>query len=159
TTQEKSLQLLTVFMEQGNITAGNASQMSDEASAVLLMSREKAEQLGLRPRAKIVARTAIGSDPTLMLTGPIAATKKVLKKSNMTIEDIDIYEVNEAFAPVPLAWLHDTGADPAKLNIHGGAIALGHPLGATGTKLLTTLLHSLESRQKKYGLLAICEGM
>lgn len=156
---EKLHQLSPVFMEQGNITAGNASQMSDGASAVLLMSREKAEQLGLRPRAKIVARTAIGSDPTLMLTGPIAATKKVLKKSNMTIEDIDFYEVNEAFAPVPLAWLHDTGADPAKLNIHGGAIALGHPLGATGTKLLTTLLHSLESRQKKYGLLAICEGM
>lgn len=159
TTPEKIQHLSPVFMEHGKVTAGNASQMSDGASAVLLMSKEKAEHLGLRPRAKIVARTVIGSDPTLMLTGPIVATKKALEKAKLTIEDMDLYEVNEAFAPVPLAWLHDIGADPEKLNVHGGAIALGHPLGATGTKLLTTLLNTLESRQKKYGLLAICEGM
>src|SRR5699024_8575490 len=128
----------------GKVTAGNASQMSDGASAVLLMSREKAEQLGLRPRAKIVARTVVGSDPTLMLTGPIAATKDVLERSNLTMDEIDLYEVNEAFASVPLAWLQEIDdAKEEKLNVNGGAIALGHPLGATGTKLLVTLLHEL----------------
>ena len=151
--------LKTVFDENGKITAGNASQMSDGASAVLLMSREKAEELGLTPRARIVARSVIGSDPTLMLTGPIAATKKVLAKANLTIEEIDLYEVNEAFAPVPLAWLKDLGGDPEKLNPNGGAIALGHPLGATGTKLLVTLMHELERTEGRYGLLSICEGM
>jgi len=151
--------LKTVFDQNGRITAGNASQMSDGASAVLLMSREKAEELGLKPRARIVARSVVGSDPTLMLTGPIAATKKVLKKANLSIEDMDLYEVNEAFAPVPLAWLKELGANPEKLNPNGGAIALGHPLGATGTKLLVTLLHELERTNGHYGLLAICEGM
>ena len=151
--------LKTVFDENGKITAGNASQMSDGASAVLLMSREKAEELGLTPRARIVARSVIGSDPTLMLTGPIAATKKVLAKANLTIEEIDLYEVNEAFAPVPLAWLKDLGGDPEKLNPNGGAIALGHPLGATGTKPLVTLMHELERTEGRYGLLSICEGM
>ena len=152
--------LQPVFQEDGKVTAGNASQMSDGASAVLLMSREKAEQLGLRPRAKIVARTVVGSDPTLMLTGPIAATKDVLERSNLTMDEIDLYEVNEAFASVPLAWLQEIDdAKEEKLNVNGGAIALGHPLGATGTKLLVTLLHELERREGKYGLLAICEGM
>ncbi|SIS86130.1 thiolase family protein [Salimicrobium salexigens] len=150
--------LSPVFTEDGVITAGNASQMSDGASAVLLVSREKAEELGLKPRARIIARSVAGSDPTLMLTGPIPATEKVLKKAGMTIGDMDTYEVNEAFASVPLAWLEDTKADPGRLNEDGGAIALGHPLGATGTKLMTTLLHRLERTGGRYGLLAICEG-
>lgn len=160
---ETSLEILgnlpAVFKEDGKITAGNASQMSDGASAVLLMSREKADALGLKPRAKIIARTVVGSDPTLMLTGPIEATRQVLQKAGLTLDDIDRYEVNEAFAPIPLAWLHDLQADPDKLNVNGGAIALGHPLGATGTKLLVSLLHELERIEGKYGLLAICEGM
>ena len=151
--------LKTVFKEDGIITAGNASQMSDGASAVLLMSREKADELGLKPKARIVARSVVGSDPTLMLTGPIAATEKVLKKAGLSIDEMDTYEVNEAFAPVPLAWLRETGADPEKLNVDGGAIALGHPLGATGTKLLVTLMNRLERTGGRYGLLAICEGM
>lgn len=151
--------LKTVFDENGVVTAGNASQMSDGASAVLLMSREKADLLGLQPKARIIARTVVGSDPTLMLTGPIAATKKVLEKAGLEIGEMDRYEVNEAFAPVPLAWLKDIGGDPEKLNVNGGAIALGHPLGATGTKLLVSLLHELERSGGRYGLLAICEGM
>lgn len=160
---ETSLEILSklqpVFKENGKITAGNASQMSDGASAVLLMSREKADELGLKPRAKIIARTVVGSDPTLMLTGPIEATRNVLKKAVLTLEDMDRFEVNEAFAPIPLAWLHDLQADPDKLNVNGGAIALGHPLGATGTKLLVSLIHELDRIDGKYGLLTICEGM
>ena len=159
TTLEVLAGLKTVFQEGGVITAGNASQMSDGASAVLLMSREKADELGLKPKARIVARSVVGSDPTLMLTGPIAATKKVLEKANLDIADMDRYEVNEAFAPVPLAWLAETGGDPHKLNVNGGAIALGHPLGATGTKLMVSLLHELERSGGRFGLLAICEGM
>lgn len=151
--------LKTVFQEDGVITAGNASQMSDGASAVLLMSTEKAGELGLKPKAKIHTRVVVGSDPTLMLTGPIAATKQALEKAGLSIEDIDVYEVNEAFAPVQIAWLKDIGGDPAKLNVNGGAIALGHPLGATGTKLLVSLVNELERREGKYGLLSICEGM
>jgi acetyl-CoA acyltransferase len=159
TTMEVLGGLKTVFDENGVITAGNASQISDGASAVLLMSREKAEELGLKPRARIVARSVVGSDPTLMLTGPIEATRKVLEKAGLSIQDIDTYEVNEAFAQVPLAWLKDVGADYEKLNVDGGAIALGHPLGATGTKLLVTLLNRLERNNDRFGLLAICEGM
>lgn len=159
TTEEVLAGLKPAFDEQGVITAGNASQMSDGASAVLLMSKEKAQDLGLKPKARIIARTVVGSDPTLMLTGPIAATKKVLEKAGLSIEDMDRYEVNEAFAPVPLAWLSDIGGDPDKLNVNGGAIALGHPLGATGTKLLVSLVHELERSDSRYGLLAICEGM
>lgn len=151
--------LRTVFDENGVITAGNASQMSDGASAVLLMSRDKADELGVRPIARIVARAVVGSDPTLMLTGPIEATRKVLEKAGLTIEDMDTYEVNEAFAPVPLAWLKETGADSTKLNPNGGAIALGHPLGATGTRLLVSMIHELKRTGGRYGLLAICEGM
>lgn len=159
TTEEVLAGLKSAFDEQGVITAGNASQMSDGASAVLLMSNDKAQELGLKPKARILARTVVGSDPTLMLTGPIAATKKVLEKAGLSIEDMDRYEVNEAFAPVPLAWLADIGGDPDKLNVNGGAIALGHPLGATGTKLLVSLVHELERSGSRYGLLAICEGM
>ena len=159
TSIETLSQLKPVFKENGKITAGNASQMSDGASAVLLMSREKAMELGLKPLAKIIARTVVGSDPTFMLTGPIEATRHVLKKAGLTLGDMDRYEVNEAFAPVPLAWLQDLQADPDKLNVNGGAIALGHPLGATGTKLLVSLVHELERINGQYGLLAICEGM
>lgn len=159
TSMDALSQLNPVFKEDGKITAGNASQMSDGASAVLLMSREKADELGVTPQAKIIARTVVGSDPTLMLTGPIAATRKALERADLTIDDIDRYEVNEAFAPVPLAWLADTKANPKKLNVNGGAIALGHPLGATGTRLLTSLLSELDRIGGKYGLLAICEGM
>lgn len=159
TTEEVLAGLKPAFDEQGVITAGNASQMSDGASAVLLMSKEKAQELGMKPKARIVARAVVGSDPTLMLTGPIAATKKVLEKAGLAIGDMDRYEVNEAFAPVPLAWLEDIGGDPDKLNVNGGAIALGHPLGATGTKLLVSLVHELERSGSRYGLLAICEGM
>jgi acetyl-CoA acyltransferase len=159
TTVEVLSGLKPVFDENGVITAGNASQMSDGASAVLLMSRDKADKLGLKPKVRIVARSVVGSDPTLMLSGPIEATRKVLEKAGLSIEDMDTYEVNEAFAQVPLAWLKDIGADPDKLNPDGGAIALGHPLGATGTKLLVTLMNRLERTGGRYGLLAICEGM
>jgi acetyl-CoA acyltransferase len=151
--------LKTVFQENGVITAGNASQMSDGASAVVVMALDKAQELGIQPLAKIVTRVVVGSDPTLMLTGPIEATRKALERSGLNIEDIDTYEVNEAFAPVPLVWLHEIGGDPQKLNPDGGAIALGHPLGATGTKLLTTMLYRMERENFRYGLLAICEGM
>lgn len=159
TTMEALAGLKPVFQENGKITAGNASQMSDGASGVLLMSREKAEELGLQPKARIVARAVVGSDPTLMLTGPIEATKRVLNKAGLTIDQVGRYEVNEAFAPVPLAWLNETNADPEKLNVNGGAIALGHPLGATGTKLLISLVNELARSKSRYGLLAICEGM
>lgn len=159
TTVDKLNGLKTVFQEDGVITAGNASQMSDGASAVVIMSLEKAQELGIQPLAKIVTRVVVGSDPTLMLTGPIEATRQALERSGLTIEEIDTYEVNEAFAPVPLVWLHEIGADPNKLNPDGGAIALGHPLGATGTKLLTTMLYRMERENLRYGLLAICEGM
>jgi len=159
TTVDKLNGLKTVFQEDGVITAGNASQMSDGASAVVIMSLEKAQELGIRPLAKIVTRVVVGSDPTLMLTGPIEATRQALERSGLTIEEIDTYEVNEAFAPVPLVWLREIGADPDKLNPDGGAIALGHPLGATGTKLLTSMLYRMERENLRYGLLAICEGM
>ncbi|HET7616461.1 MAG TPA: thiolase family protein, partial [Bacillales bacterium] len=132
----KLASLKPAFQEDGKITAGNASQISDGASAILLMSREKAEHLGLKPRFRVVARVVVGADPTLMLTGPIPATEKVLKKAGMALGDIDIFEVNEAFASVPLAWLEETGADPAKVNVNGGAIAIGHPLGASGGRLM-----------------------
>ncbi|MCO5385000.1 MAG: acetyl-CoA C-acyltransferase [Desulfosporosinus sp.] len=144
TSLEKLSGLKAPFMENGQVTAGNTSQISDGAAAMLIMSREKAEELGLKPRFRIVARSVIGSDPTLMLTGPIPATAKVLAKAGLSLADIDIFEVNEAFAAVPLAWLIETGADPKKLNPNGGAIALGHPLGASGARLMTTMMYELE---------------
>ena len=157
-TIEKLATLPTVFKENGVIHAGNASQMSDGAGALLIMSMEKALELGLKPKFKIISRTVIGSDPTLMLTGPIEASKMALEKAGLTIEDIDLYEVNEAFAPVPLCWQEELHADPAKLNVNGGAIALGHPLGASGARVMITLMHELERTGGKYGLQAICEG-
>jgi acetyl-CoA acyltransferase len=158
TSMEKLAGLKPSFKENGFITAGNSSQISDGAAAILIMSREKAEQLGLKPRFRIVARTVVGSDPTLMLTGVIPATEKVLKKAGLTIQEIDIFEVNEAFASVPLAWLKDTGADAEKLNPNGGAIALGHPLGASGARLMLTMMSELERTGGRYGLQTMCEG-
>ncbi|MFK9091079.1 thiolase family protein [Bacillus salipaludis] len=146
------------FKEDGVIHAGNASQISDGAAALLLMSREKAEELGLKPRFRVHTRVVVGSDPTLMLTGPIPATQRALEKSGLSIDDIDVFEVNEAFAPVPLAWLKDTGANPAKLNPNGGAIALGHPLGGSGARLMVTMMHELERTGGRYGLQTMCEG-
>ena len=158
TSIEKLAALKPAFTEDGKIHAGNSSQMSDGASALLLMSREKAEELGLKPRFRIVARSVIGSDPTLMLTGPAAASKKVLDKAGLSIEDMDTYEVNEAFAPVPMLWLDEMKADPKKLNPNGGAIALGHPLGASAGRLMITMMNELERTGGRYGLQAICEG-
>lgn len=158
TTIEKLAGLKPVFKEDGVIHAGNSSQMSDGAAAVLLMSREKAEELGIKPRFRIVSRSVIGSDPTLMLTGPAMASRKALEKAGLSIDDIDIYEVNEAFAPVPILWLEEMNADPKKLNPNGGAIALGHPLGATGARLMVSMMHELERTGGRYGLQAICEG-
>jgi acetyl-CoA acetyltransferase family protein len=158
TSLEKLGALPSAFMENGLVHAGNSSQISDGAAALLLMSRDKAEQLGLKPRFRVLARAVVGSDPTLMLTGPIPATKKVLAKAGLQISDIDVFEVNEAFAPVPLAWLSETGADPEKLNPNGGAIALGHPLGASGARLMTTMIYELERSGGRYGLQTMCEG-
>ncbi len=150
--------LKTVFKEDGVIHAGNSSQISDGAAALLLMSMEKAEELGLKPRFRVHTRVVVGSDPTMMLTGPIPATQKVLEKAGLTIDDIDVFEVNEAFASVPLAWLKELGADPEKLNPNGGAIALGHPLGASGARLMVTMMHELERAGGRYGLQTMCEG-
>lgn len=140
------------------ITAGNSSPLTDAASAVLIMSEEKAAELGLRPRARFHSFAVVGDDPLLMLTGPIPATERILERSGLSIDDLDAYEVNEAFASVPLAWLRETGADPAKLNPRGGAIALGHAVGASGTRLLGTLLAHLEATGGRYGLQTMCEG-
>ncbi len=150
--------LKPVFKEDGKIHAGNSSQMSDGAAVMLLMSKAKVEELGIKPRFKIIARTVVGSDPTLMLTGPIEATRKVLKRAELTLDDMDMYEINEAFAPVPLAWMKELNADPNKLNPNGGAIALGHPLGATGARIMISMMHELERTGGRYGLQAICEG-
>ncbi|MGD6792738.1 thiolase family protein [Metabacillus indicus] len=150
--------LKTVFKEDGAVTAGNASQMSDGAAAVLLMEAEKAKELGLKAKARIVAQAVVGSDPTYMLEGVIPATQKVLQKSGLTVSDIDLFEINEAFAPVVLAWQKEIGADLDKVNVNGGAIALGHPLGATGAKLMTSLIQELHRRDARYGLLTICIG-
>jgi acetyl-CoA acyltransferase len=158
TKPEKMADLDVVFTEDGVTTAGNSSQISDGAAAVLLMTEEKAAELGLKPRARIVATTTVGSDPHLMLTGPTAATKKVLEKAGMTLDDIDIFEVNEAFAAVVAMWEQDLNPDMSKVNVHGGAIALGHPLGCSGTRLMTTLVNALDTHDKKYGLQTMCCG-
>jgi len=147
------------FPEIGwHITAGNSSPLTDGASAALIMSEEKASELGLRPRARFHAFAVSGSDPLLMLTGVIPATHKVLRRSGLSVDAIDAYEVNEAFAPVPLAWAGEFDADPERLNPHGGAIALGHPLGGSGTKLMATMLNYLEATGGRYGLQTMCEG-
>jgi acetyl-CoA acyltransferase len=140
------------------ITPGNSSPLTDGASAMLICSATKARQLGLRPRARFLAFSVTGDDPLLMLTGPIPATRKILQHTGLSIDDLDAYEVNEAFAPVPLAWMREFGTDPERLNARGGAIALGHALGSSGTRLLTTLLNTLESRDGRYGLQTMCEA-
>jgi acetyl-CoA acyltransferase len=157
-TADSLAKLKPAFKEDGVITAGNSSQISDGASAVLIMSREKAEELGMKPRARFHAFALAGTDPVTMLKGPIPATKKILEKTGLTIDDIDLFEVNEAFASVVLAWQKETGADMSKVNVNGGAIALGHPLGCSGTKLMSTLLNELERTGGRYGLQVMCEG-
>ena len=154
----ESLSGLNALSEDGVLTAGTSSQICDGAAAVMLVNDAGLAKLGLKPRAKVVALALAGDDPVIMLTGPIPASRNVLEKASMSIEDIDLYEVNEAFAPVPLAWAKELNADLEKLNVNGGAMALGHPLGGTGAKLMTTLLHELERREAKFGLQAICEG-
>ncbi|MEU6340639.1 thiolase family protein [Streptomyces sp. NPDC046977] len=141
-----------------SVTAGNSSPINDGASAVLIMSGETAERLGLRPLARLHSFAVTGSDPLLMLTGVIPATERVLRRAGLNLSDIDLFEVNEAFASVVLAWQQETGADPAKVNVNGGAIALGHPLGASGTRLMTTLVHALRARGARYGLQTMCEA-
>ncbi len=158
TTMEALAGLKTVFKEDGKVTAGNASQVSDGAAAILLMSREKADELGLKPRAKILDQTAVGVDPVMMLTGPIPATRKLLERNSMTMDDIDLVEINEAFASVVVAWQRELNPDMDKVNVNGGAIAIGHPLGSTGARLLTTLLHEMERDDKQIGLVTMCCG-
>jgi len=157
-TLEKLGALAPAFRPDGVVTAGNASQISDGSSAVLVTTSERAAELGLRPIARVHTAVVVGSDPIMMLTGPIPATEKVLARSGLSLDDIGLFEVNEAFASVPLAWLSETGADPARLNPNGGAIALGHPLGASGTRLMTTMLHQMQSSGIRYGLQTMCEG-
>jgi len=149
---------LNPVTEGGVITAGNASQITDGAAAVMVCNDAGLKKIQANPRAEIVSISVVGDDPVFMLTGPIPASIQALKTANLTIDDMDLYEVNEAFAPVPLAWAEDLKADRSKLNVNGGAMALGHPLGATGAKLMTTLLHEMERRESTYGLQAICEG-
>ena len=157
-TAESLSALKPAFSPEGKITAGNSSQICDGASAVLIMSAEKAAELGLKPRARFHSFAVAGSDPVTMLTGPIPATKKILEKSGLTMDDIDLVEINEAFASVVLAWQKELGADMSKVNVNGGAIALGHPLGGSGTKLMATLLNELERTGGRYGLQVMCEG-
>jgi acetyl-CoA acyltransferase len=150
--------LKPAFKPDGKITAANSSQISDGAAAVLLMSAEKANELGLTPRARIVDQTTVGVDPVIMLTGPIPATRKLLDRNRMGVDDIDLFEVNEAFAPVVLAWKRELEPDMDRVNVNGGAMALGHPLGSTGARLITTLLHELERSDKELGLVTMCCG-
>lgn len=154
----EGMQSLNALREGGVITAGTASQISDGAAAIMVANEEAVRKFDLPMRAKIHSLAVVGSDPVIMLEGPIPATEKVLKKAGLSIDDIDLYEVNEAFGSVPLAWAKALNADPDKLNVNGGAQSLGHPLGGTGAKLMTTLVHELERRQARYGLVAICEG-
>ena len=154
----EGMQSLNALREGGVITAGTASQISDGAAAIMVANEEAVSKFDLPVRAKIHSLAVVGSDPVIMLEGPIPATEKVLKKAGLSIDDIDLYEVNEAFGSVPLAWAKALNADPDKLNVNGGAQSLGHPLGGTGAKLMTTLVHELERRQARYGLVAICEG-
>jgi acetyl-CoA acyltransferase len=156
TTLEALAALKPAFKEGGRVTAGNASQISDGAAAVLLMTAEKARALGVRPRARIVDHVGVGVDPVTMLTGPIPATRMLLERNNLDVGDVDLFEVNEAFAPVVAAWLRETGADLDRVNVNGGAIALGHPLGSTGARLITTLLHELERSGGELGLVTMC---
>ncbi len=158
TSLQKLAELKPAFKEDGKITAGNSSQVSDGAAAVLLMSREKADALGLKPRARIFDQTTVGVDPVIMLTGPIPATRKLLERNAMTMDDIDLVEINEAFASVLAAWRRELDPDMDRVNVNGGAIALGHPLGSTGARLITTLLHEMERSDKEMGLVTMCCG-
>jgi acetyl-CoA acetyltransferase family protein len=158
TNLEALSQLKPAFKPDGKITAGNSSQISDGAAAVLLMSAEKAKDLGLTPRARIVDQTTVGCDPVKMLEGPIPATRKILERNSMKIDDIDLIEINEAFAPVVAAWKRELNPDMDRVNVNGGAMALGHPLGSTGARLITTLLHELERSDKEIGFVTMCCG-
>ncbi|MGI8594075.1 MAG: thiolase family protein [Solirubrobacteraceae bacterium] len=158
TSLETLSQLKPAFKEDGKITAGNASQISDGAASVLLMSADAAKAHGLRPRARFVDQTTVGVDPVIMLTGPIPATRKLLERNKMTMGDIDLVEINEAFAPVLAAWRRELDPDMDRVNVNGGAMALGHPLGSTGARLITTLLHELERSDKEVGLVTMCCG-
>ncbi|HEY0131310.1 MAG TPA: acetyl-CoA C-acetyltransferase [Allosphingosinicella sp.] len=154
----ESISSVKLLKEGGKITAANASQICDGASGVIVVSERALKEHNLTPLARIVNLTVTGGDPVIMLEEVIPATRRALERSGMSIADIDLYEVNEAFAPVPLAWLREVGADPARLNVNGGAIALGHPLGASGTKLMTTLVHALRAKGRRFGLQTMCEG-
>lgn len=156
TSAEKLATLKTVFRPDGRVTAGNASQISDGAAALLLMSSDRAKAMGLKPLARLRSMAVVGSDPTLMLTGPLHATRKVLSRSGLSLSDIGLFEVNEAFAPVPLMWLREFDVDPARLNANGGAIALGHPLGASGARIMASLLGEMRRRGAQFGLQSIC---
>jgi len=156
--REKMAALVPPFKPDGVVTAGSSSQISDGAAALLFMSAERAKALGLKPRARVVATALAGVDPTIMLTGPIPATQRVLKKAGLRLDQIDLVEINEAFASVVLAWERELHPDMSRVNVNGGAIALGHPLGCTGGKLMTTLLHELERTGKRYGLQTMCIG-
>jgi acetyl-CoA acetyltransferase family protein len=158
TSLEALSQLKPAFKEDGRVTAGNSSQISDGAAAVLLMERGKAESLGLEPRARILDQTTVGVDPVIMLTGPIPATRKLLERNGMKMSDIDLVEINEAFASVVAAWRRELDPDMDRVNVNGGAIALGHPLGSTGARLITTLLHELERSDQEIGLVTMCCG-
>jgi acetyl-CoA acyltransferase len=158
TNLEKLSQLKPAFKEDGKITAGNSSQVSDGAAAALLMTRQKADELGLKPRARVLDQTTVGVDPVIMLTGPIPATRKLLDRNGMKLDDIDLIEINEAFASVVAAWRRELEPDMDRVNVNGGAIALGHPLGSTGARLITTLLHELERSDKELGLVTMCCG-
>jgi acetyl-CoA acyltransferase len=158
TNLEALSQLKPAFKPDGKITAGNSSQISDGAAAVLLMSAEKAKDLGLTARARIVDQTTVGCDPVKMLEGPIPATRKILERNSMKIDDIDLIEINEAFAPVVAAWKRELSPDMDRVNVNGGAMALGHPLGSTGARLITTLLHELERSDKEIGFVTMCCG-
>jgi acetyl-CoA acetyltransferase family protein len=158
TSLEALSQLKPAFKEDGKVTAGNSSQISDGAAAVLLMSAEKAKELGCAPRARIVDQTTVGVDPVIMLTGPIPATQRILSRNGMKISDIDLVEINEAFAPVIAAWRRELEPDMERVNVNGGAMALGHPLGSTGARLITTLLHELERSDQEVGLVTMCCG-
>jgi acetyl-CoA acyltransferase len=158
TTIEALAGLKPAFKEDGVVTAGNSSQVSDGAAAVLLMTREKADELGLKPRARIYDITTVGVDPVIMLTGPIPATKKLLERNGMKISDIDLIEINEAFASVVAAWRRELEPDMDRVNVNGGAIAIGHPLGSTGARLMTSLLHEMERTDKEMGLVTMCCG-
>ena len=156
TNLEKLATLKTSFRPDGKVTAGNSSQISDGAAALLLRAEDVAKQRGIAPLARIRAVAAVGSDPTLMLTGPVAATRKVLARAGLSTADIDLFEVNEAFASVPLMWMKEIGVGHERLNVNGGAVALGHPLGGSGARIMTTLVHELNRRGARYGLQTIC---